>query len=235
MRLFARVDDPSYIVEGLDDRSWFAVQGRTMKIFPTVGTVPTSVQALARIMSEHTFSPDDVARIDVWVQPNALLHGASITKPTDTISAQFSMAFSLGLRLVQGRNDLRDYMNPQMWTDPTILRVGEILEVHGDPGYGHKDDPSTGTSIDWRTVNGAKVVVALRDGRVLEAEELYRKGSMMNPITADELRTKFTGLASAVLSEDQQNKVVETVAGLEDVDNVATDLLPLLVRRDADG
>jgi 2-methylcitrate dehydratase PrpD len=234
--MFGRVEDPSYIVDGLDDKSWFAVQGRTAKIFPTVGTIPTSIQALAAIMAKHTFTPADVSRIDVWVQPNALLHGASITEPTDTISAQFSLAYSLGLRLVRGANDLRDYMNPQLWTDPDILRIGRLLNVHGDPSYGAKDDPASGgTSINWQTVNGARVRVELKDGRVLEAEEPYRKGSKWNPITQTELEAKFRGLASAVLTETQQDEVIEAVAKLEDAGNVATGLLPLLVRRDVNG
>ena len=235
VRMFGRVEDASFIVDGLADTSWFAVQGRTVKIFPTVGTVPTSIQALAAVMAQHTFSPADVTRIDVWVQPNALLHGASITEPTDTISAQFSMAFSLGLRLTRGANNLQDYMNPQLWTDPGILRVGKLLHVHGDPAYGHKEDPASGTSIDWRTVNGARIRVELSDGRVLEATEPYRKGSMMNPVTHDDLEAKFRGLASAVLTGTQQDQVIEAVATLEHAGNIATALLPLMVRRDSNG
>jgi 2-methylcitrate dehydratase PrpD len=229
VRLFGRVDDPSYIVDGLDDRSWFAVQGRTTKVYPTVGTVPTSIQALARIMDEHAFRPEDVVRIDVWVQPNALLHGASIYEPTDTISAQFSLAFSLGLRLVKGRNELRDYMDPTLWTDPAVLAVGKRLRVHGDPRYGRRAEGEGGSSIDWTTVNGARVRVELRDGRVLEAEEPYRKGSMMNPITTAELHEKFRGLAAAVLDPAGTDRVIETVADLERLDDTAA-LPPLLVR-----
>ena len=70
---------------------------------------------------------------------------------------------------------------------------------------------------------------------MLEAEEPYRKGSKWNPITQTELEAKFRGLASAVLTETQQDEVIEAVAKLEDAGNVATGLLPLLVRRDANG
>lgn len=230
VRLFGRVEDPSFIADGLDDRSWFAVQGRTMKVFPTVGTLQTSLQALARLVDEHRLTADDVARIDVWVQPNALLHGASITRPTDTISAQFSLAFGVGLRLVTGRNDLADYMDPARWSDPAILAVGDRLHVHGDPRYGAKDPAEGGSSVDWRTVNGARVRIALRDGRVVEAEEPYRRGSMWNPMTEAELRAKFHSLASAVLDRERADRIVQTVATLEQIDDVAT-LLPMLVRK----
>jgi hypothetical protein len=70
---------------------------------------------------------------------------------------------------------------------------------------------------------------------VLEAEEPYRKGSKWNPVTPDELEAKFRGLASAVLTGAQQDEVVKTVSTLEEMDDVATGLLPLVVRRDANG
>lgn len=228
VRMFGRVEDARSIPDGLHDTSWFAVQGRTMKIYPTVGTVPTSIQAMARIMDENAFSHTDVERIDVWVQPNALLHGASIQVPVDTISAQFSMAFSLGLRLVKGRNDLRDYMDERLWKDPDILTVGRALHVHGDPGYGQKDAAEGGSSINWTTVNGARVRVRLRDGRLLEVEEPYRKGSMMNPLTTQESQDKFRGLASAVLDGERADRVIDAVDQLETLPDVAQ-LVPLLV------
>ena len=67
------------------------------------------------------------------------------------------------------------------------------------------------------------------------AEEPYRKGSKWNPITQAELEAKFHGLASAVLTDARPDQVIEAVAKLDDTSNVATGLLPLMVRRDANG
>lgn len=221
VRMFGRVEDASHITEGLHDHSWFAVERRTVKMNPSVGTVLTSIQAMDRICAEHRFTAADVRRIDVWVQPNALMHGASILHPTDTISSQFSLAFSLGVRVVRGHNDLADYRDPGNWADPQIHALAELLHVHGDPSYGAKDPSEGGTSIDWATVNGARVRVELADGRVLEADEPYRKGSVMNPVTPDELAGKFRGLAAPVLDEAQQDRVLATLDRLEDLEDVA--------------
>ncbi len=220
-RMFARLDDASFITDGLDDHSWFAVERRTVKMHPSVGTVLTSIQAIERITTEHEFAPGDVTKVEVWVQPNALAHGASIQHPTDAIGAQFSLAFSIGLRIVRGSNDLADYLDPQAWADPAIARIADLVVAHGDPSYGAKDPADTGgTSIDWRTVNGARMQVQLRDGRVLEASEPYRKGSLMNPVSDAELEQKFRRLAGAVLDDETMSAVVETVAHLESLDDV---------------
>jgi hypothetical protein len=57
----------------------------------------------------------------------------------------------------------------------------------------------------------------------------------MNPVTQDDLETKFRGLASAVLTPAQQDQVIDAVGTLEDTGNIATALLPLMVRRDSNG
>jgi 2-methylcitrate dehydratase PrpD len=227
--MFGRVEDASYVTDGLDDHSWFAIERRTVKMHPSVGTVLTSIQAIERITDEHAFEAADVHSIDVWVQPNALMHGASILHPTDVISAQFSLAFSIGVRIVKGSNELSDYLDPDLWDDPSIYALAEKVEVHGDPSYGAKDPAEGGTSIDWATVNGARLRVELNDGRVLEASEPYRKGSVMNPVTSEELEGKFRRLASAVLNDRGMHQVVETVGDLDSLEDVS-ELVALLVK-----
>jgi hypothetical protein len=56
-----------------------------------------------------------------------LWSGAAIGYPSDAISAQFSLAFSVGLRLVKGSNALSLYMDPAMWKDPDVLEVGATV------------------------------------------------------------------------------------------------------------
>jgi 2-methylcitrate dehydratase PrpD len=221
VKMFGQVDDASHIVEGLEDHSWFAVERRTVKMYPSVGTVLTSIQAMARICQENDFNSSDVRSIDVWVQPNALMHGASIVHPTDTISAQFSLAFSLGLRIAKGRNDLADYRDPANWKDPDIYALAEKLHVLGDPSYGARDPAEGGTSINWATVNGARVRVELNDGRVFEADEPYRHGSVMNPVTPEDLAAKFRSLAAPVLDERAIVEVLATIDRLEELEDVS--------------
>lgn len=222
-RLFGGVEDTTGILSGLDDTSWFAVQGRLVKLYPNVGTLHTSIQAMARLLAEHRFTHEDVARIDVWVNPHTVTHGGAIFEPKDTIAAQFSMAFCLGVRLVHGRNELADYMDPAVREDPRVVEVGRRLHVHGDTRYGQATD-----TIDFDTWHGARVRVELTDGRTVDAEEPYRKGSLRNPASHDERLDKFRNLASAMLDDKHAERLIEAVDHLDEVDDVA-ELMPLLV------
>ncbi|MBI2987337.1 MAG: MmgE/PrpD family protein [Deltaproteobacteria bacterium] len=218
-RVFGGVTDSQVvemILESLGD-NWYAVQGCIFKPFPTEAGMHTSFQAMERLMQEHKLQPDQVEEINLWVNRSYLTHVGSIYEPTDTLSAQFSMAFSLGLRLVKGRNELRDYMDPSLWKDPQIMAVGKKVHMHPDP------------TMVGAARYGVRMQVRLADGGVMEAEELYRKGSLQNPFTREELEAKFRSLASAVLDEQGMGRVIETVNRLEEVQDISQ-VVPLLVK-----
>ena len=216
-RVFVGVEDVEPMVNDLGNHGWYAIQGRIVKPFPTVGTIHTSIQAVTRLMQEQQLRPEQVKEIHIWVNSLTLTHGGSIYEPKDTIGAQFSMAFSLGLRLVKGRNDLRDYLDPSLWKDPEILALGKKVQIHSDPKM---------VGDAWQ---GARVQVILADGRVMEAEELYRKGSPQHPFTREELDIKFRSLASAVLDEQGMRRVMEMVTHLEEVEDISQ-VVHLLVK-----
>jgi 2-methylcitrate dehydratase PrpD len=186
-------------------------------MFPTDGGMHTSFQALQRLVQEHSFKAGDVQEINVWLNKNWADHVGIIRHPKDTVSAQYSMAFSLGLRLTRGGNELRDYMNPQLWSDREIMNAADKVQVHVDPN-----------NIGGEKRYGVHMQVRLNDGRTLETDETYRKGSRQNPITRSELEAKFRSLAAARLDERRTREVVDMVSRLEKVRDAA-ELMPLLV------
>jgi 2-methylcitrate dehydratase PrpD len=207
-RVFGDISDSDPIAADLGPERWHAVQGRIVKPFPTLGTLHTSIQAMARLQEQH-LRPEDVDQIDVWVNPLTLSHGGAIYQPEDTIGAQFSMAFSLALRLIKGTNYLQDYMDPTLWNDPEIVALGKRVTVHADP------------CMIGEIWFGARVQVTLTDGAQMEAVEYFRKGSPQSPLTEGELLVKFRGLASAALDESEIQKIIEAVGHLEQLEDVA--------------
>jgi 2-methylcitrate dehydratase PrpD len=221
-RVFAGIEDISGITENLGRRDWFAVQGRIVKFFPTVGTIHTAIQAIARLMEENTLRPEQMKEIHIGVGPLTVHHGGAIYQPTDTISAQFSMAFSLALRLVKGSNNLGDYLKPELWTDPEIVAMINKVHVHPDPRM---------IGDIWC---GAWAKILLRDGTTLQTEQLYRKGSPQEPASWEELTGKFRSLASSVLDERAMEHLINKVANLDQLEDVSS-LLNLLVASPSQG
>lgn len=216
-RVFAGIEDISGITANLARRDWFAIQGRIVKFFPTVGTIHTAIQAVGRLIDQQSLRPEQVKEIHIGVGPLTVHHGAAIYQPTDTISAQFSLAFSLALRLVKGTNELGDYLKPELWTDPAIVSVINKVHVHADPRM---------VGDIWC---GAWARVLLNDGSTLETEQLYRKGSPQEPASWDELTAKFRSLASAALDERGMQRLIDAVSNLDQLEDVSQ-LLPMLVK-----
>ncbi|MBI4189773.1 MAG: MmgE/PrpD family protein [Betaproteobacteria bacterium] len=178
------------------------------KMYPAVASVHTAIEALGQLIDKYQIKPKDVRQIRVGIREYALMHGAAIVAPSDVLSAQFSLAFSLALRLVIGRNDLDLYMNEKLWTDENIVQVSGKVTAYADP------------SAKRDRLAGSLVSVEMNDGRKLEQYVQHRKGTPQNPATKVELMEKFVSLAESVLQHPQIDEVVRVVDRLEHADSV---------------
>ena len=66
-----------------------------------------------------------------------------------------------------------------------------------------------------------RAVVTTRDGRMYEAEVLYRKGSAEDPMSEAELRAKFEDLAGKALRAESVKRIAAVVDRVETLDDVA--------------
>jgi 2-methylcitrate dehydratase PrpD len=213
-RVFADQYDIDVITQDLG--SDFKIMRIWFKIFPCVATVQGVIDTLAKIIDEHQIRAADVEEIKVGISETSLSHGGAIYEPTDVASAQFSLPFSLALRLLKRDNDLSLYMDPNLWTDPEILAVARRVHSYADANA--KGEQNYNTTMEVKLVNG----------KVLKAFQQYPPGSPLNPISREELRKKFSKLAGAVLPDSRIDQIIETVDKLETLDDCSK-LPPMLV------
>lgn len=211
--VFAEASDPSLITPNLGQS--FNISNAAFKMYPTVGSLHTSIEAVRRAAVEHDIKPEEVDRIRVGMAEYALLHGAGIGRPQDVIGAQFSLGFSLALALIKRNNDLDHYRNPALWNDPQIVSIIEKVET-----YRHPDAQGGGSPAFLR--------IELKDGRTIEVVQKHRKGTPQNPATGEERDQKVRSLAGSVLSTDRVDRLIEAVEAIEDLPHVG-DLAKLLV------
>ncbi|MGE5820178.1 MAG: MmgE/PrpD family protein [Deltaproteobacteria bacterium] len=215
LRVFADQVEPEEITRNLGKdfkimRVWF-------KIYPCVATVQGVIYTLTKMIEAHHFGADDIDEIRVGISETSLSHGGAIYEPHDTASAQFSLPFSLAIRLLKNDNDLSFYMDPKLWTDPKVLALAKKVKSYADPNA--KRDQNYNTTME----------VKLTNGKTHKAFEAYPPGSPLNMVSRDVLRTKFRKMACAVLAEDRIEKLIEAVDRLETYDDAAK-LVPLLVK-----
>jgi 2-methylcitrate dehydratase PrpD len=211
--IFATQSDPSRIIDDLGNS--LNVANVFFKIHAAVGTIHAAISAFAQLIDEHRFAPSQVARVRVGMAETTMLHGASIRYPTDVVSAQFSLAFSLALVACGYPTDLSSYTNPALWCDYEISRLIDRVEPFVElAAIGEKD-------------HMARVQVTLENGQSFENVEEYRKGTPRNPVTWSELAEKARRLTSGALSEGGAEQLISCVNRLENLDCVA-DLAQLL-------
>ena len=215
LKVFADEVEPEGITRDLG--SDFKIMRLWFKLYPCVATVQGVIYTLTKMIEEHHFSADDIDEIRVGISETSLSHGGAIYEPHDTASAQFSLPFSLAIRLLKNDNDLSFYMDPKLWTDPKVLALAKKVKSYADPNA--KKDQNYNTTME----------VKLSNGKTYKAFEAYPPGSPHNMVSRDVLRTKFRKMARAVLAEERIEKLIEAVDRLETYEDAAK-LIPLLVK-----
>lgn len=215
LKVFADEVEPDEITRGLGRdfkimRIWF-------KLYPCVATVQGVIYTLSKLIEEHRFGADDIDEIRVGISDTSLSHGGAIYEPRDTASAQFSLPFSLAIRLLKNDNDLSFYMDPKLWSDPKVLALAKKVKSYADPNA--KKDQNYNTTME----------VKLTNGRSYKAFEAYPPGSPLNMVSREVLREKFRKMARTVLSEQRIDTVIDAVDRLESCDDTAQ-LLRLVVQ-----
>jgi 2-methylcitrate dehydratase PrpD len=214
LRVFADQTDVDVILKNLGCE--FGIVRIWFKMFPCVATVQGVIDTLAKVIEEHKICADDIEVIQVGISETSLSHGGAIYERHDVASAQFSLPFSLALRL-KNDNDLSLYMDSKLWTDPKVLALAKRVKSYADPKA--KGEQNYNTTME----------VKLSGGKSVKAFQQYPPGSPLNPVSRDELRKKFRKLAGTVLSESRMDQIIEKVDRLE-TDDDASELMRLLVK-----
>jgi 2-methylcitrate dehydratase PrpD len=215
LKVFADEVEPEEITRGLG--SDFKIMRVWFKLYPCVATVQGVIFTLAKMIEQYRFGAQDIEEIRVGISETSLSHGGAIYEPHDTASAQFSLPFSLAIRLLKNDNDLSCYMDPKLWTDPKVLALARKVKSYADPKA--NKDQNYNTTMEVKLTNGKK----------FKAFEAYPPGSPLNMVSRDVLRTKFRKMARAALSDRRVDELIEAVDRL-DCSADAAGLIPLLVK-----
>ena len=191
---------PESIVRDLG-REYLAA-GTGIKRHCCCGGQHTTLDGVSELVTRHGFGPEQIDRIRVRLNPREYDAVAMIQRPEDVISAQFSVAFGIGLRLVNGSNGFRDYVDARL-DDERILALADkvVCERTAPDALIAGDGPS-------------EVEVALIDGTVHRIHVSHPRGSSDSPLTEEEIIAKFDDLAGDVLGEAGTARVLGLVRDL---------------------
>jgi len=188
----------------------YALLHAAIKRFPVNASQHSPIELLENLIQQNDVRAPDVEKIEVGVNEGVLLHGGTIDEPKEVIEAQFSLRFSLALRLLKRCNDFEFYLDPKAWRDPEILAMGKKIVVFADP-----------TAAGERRF-ACKMKITFRGGKAIEGEIASPKGASRRPLSAEEIRDKFLRLGSTVLSAQRLREIIHWVEEIDTEDDVGT-------------
>jgi 2-methylcitrate dehydratase PrpD len=218
LNAFSSSPEPAKLTESLGSKFYMLMT--RIKPYACCGAIIPEIDALKQILQTRRVSPAEVKSITVGVENRALSHVGTVgPEPKDITGAQFSSHFSLGLAIAKGNNDFATYFEALSngFSDRDVLAVAKKVTVR------HDDE----SEAIYPSTRLGKVRLETTDGNKYEAKVFHPKGSPENPLSDEELRRKFMGLAAMVLSQEKSQQIMETVESLEQLKNV-TQLTELL-------
>ncbi len=182
----------------------FSEPGISIKPHPSGSLTHPGMTEMQRLISEHDIKPEQVVNVRCGTNhnmPNALIHH----RPSDELQAKFSMEFCMAILLLDrraGLNEFTDECVARPDVKAMIEKVDFVVDDRAEAAGYHKMT----TYID----------IQMSDGRTISGVADYGKGSPANPMSYDEVATKFLECAEFAKWDTAAAKsVVDMVADID--------------------
>jgi 2-methylcitrate dehydratase PrpD len=222
---------PAVTVERADAAPWWSDLGTRWRImeqyfkaYPVCRWAQPAVEAAFALQRAHGFAADAISRITIESFREAIELGSQCPYPATTDEAQYSLRLPVAAALVFGRMGAAE-LDASSLRDPRIVRLLDAMQVVDDAEF----------SSRFPAERWARVRIALIDGRVLVSEPARARGNPENPLSDEELRGKYRGLAEPVLGAERARRIEAHVDTLTDDANALSALVEELLHSSSPG
>ena len=220
-KVFAVDYDLARLTDGLG--TLYHTLDNALKPYSCCHLIHAAFDTLDKLREREAVDPDQIEQMLVYTNSEQILsHIGSIFEPEDILGAQFSLPFSMAMRLhhggrgVNGGNGFWDYPKVDV-KDPVLVNTARKVKC------------LVPTGAEWKAVDkGAGIEVIMKDGRHLKEIVAYSKGLPENPMSADEVEEKFHSLVDPILPPGRAQDIIEAVRDLENINKI-NELMDMLV------
>jgi 2-methylcitrate dehydratase PrpD len=182
--------------------------GIRIKPYPCGGLTHQAIDTVLEFRAKHGITPEMVESIDVDVMRHT--YDRIIFKvPQTGIQGKFCMPYLLARAIIDGRVFI-DAFTESAVRDPNVLKLAERIQMRLDNNLPSRDLGS----------RPCRVTLRLKNGQTYSREVQHSKGGPEAPMTADELKGKFTDCARQTLSESAANQVLDDLDRLETLKDI---------------
>jgi len=207
---------PEVLTEGLGG-GWRIGQC-SMKAFPTEALTHTPISAFLALITEHDVAAGDIAEIHIKTIKRAaeILSDPAKYRPDSRETADHSLPYCIAAAAVDRAVTPAAFKEERLG-DERILAVIDKIKVVAEPEF----------EALFPAKQATHVSVSATDGRLFERRMDYPKGDPREPMTEEDLDTKFRALASICCSEERMDELKKAIFALEEAPDLS-ELMKLL-------
>jgi len=165
----------------------------------------TATLTLAR---EHDINPEDVIEVRITTSKRCAEHTGDPVKkyPKNKETADHSSYYLTAIAIID-REIGPDQFTPEKYNDPKVRELIDKVVLQGDP------------MLDKYRPAGISEIIT-KQGKKYSLRVDYPRGHARNPMKDEEVVDKFKSMASRYMSEDHMEQVIDTVFGLDKLDDI---------------
>ena len=200
--------EPARIEGKLGSPFFFEDPGVSIKPYPSGSLSHPGQDAVLELVREHDVRPEDVEEAVAGTNSattNALIYPL----PQTSLEAKFSFPFLLAIAILRRKVGIEEFTD-EVVLDPEVQEfmkkcrhvVDEDIDARG---FQHMD---------------TRIVIKLKDGRVLEKLESFATGHPNKPMTREQLEAKFLECAELAIDRDRARQAADAIWRLDEVEHV---------------
>lgn len=180
----------------------------------------TAIEGLLEVIEQHAIDPTDIDRIDIEAYRSAkhVMGGGEGDRhaPRNREEADHSIPYTLAAAALDGELGKAQYETERIRSDD-VRRLMRTISVEENPELTERSEAGEQPYV---------ITVTDADGNEYRIEKSAFEGHPMNPMSWEQLESKFHGVAAETYPADRREEIVATVKSLEQHD--ARDLTALL-------
>ncbi len=197
------------LTDGLGEK--FLITDCEYKAFPTEALTHQPVTATLELMANNKIEPKNVEKIliETTARGADILSDPSKYKPNTKETADHSLPYCIAVAVAKG-NVLPSDFEAEALKDPLVLETIDKIEVIANE------------EIDslFPRVKRAICIITTADGKEYKKQVDHAKGSKQNPLSDEEVISKFRANATEVLSDKRMDEVVRATFDLENFSDI---------------
>ena len=202
---------PEWVLKDLGED--FMITQCAYKAFPTEALTHQPISAALQVCQEKGWAGEDISEIlvETTVRGADILSDPSKYKPETKETADHSLPYVIAAAVADG-NVLPSSFSDEKLKDPRIWDLLGKIKVVADP------------EIDgmFPGVKRARVTITDNQGESHTAQVDHAKGSPQNPMSDEEIISKFKANTGEILSPEKQDQVIDLTWRFDELDEIGS-------------